>query len=107
MFIIENKKHEPIVNLKNKILLGAYFIIKNFPMHASDIILDTYIKQQYNKSLKNLCIELLLSLTFHENKAGDLVLLFRDRRHDTLASLITYGNGAIPGSTMLKTALSK
>jgi hypothetical protein len=52
-----------------------------------------------------MCIKLLLSLTFHTNKDGDLILLFRDQKHDKIAQLITYGNGAIPGSQILKIAL--
>jgi hypothetical protein len=74
-------------------------------MHAADLILDQYIQQQYNTSLKDLCIKLLLSLTFCKNKDGDLVLLFKDPKYDKIARLITYGNGAIPGSKILQIAL--
>ena len=75
-------------------------------MHASDIVLDSYIQQQYNASLKNMCIKLLLSLTFHKDNDGNLVLLFKDSKYDKIAQLITYGNGAIPGSKILRIALS-
>ena len=84
-----------------------YFIIKNYPLHASDLVLDNYIQQQYNVSLKNLCIKLLLSLTFYTNDDGNLVLLFKDPKYDKIARLITYGNGAIPGSRILQIALNK
>jgi hypothetical protein len=75
-------------------------------MHASDLILDKYIQQQYDTSLKNMCIKLLLSLTFHKDAEGNLVLLFKDPKYDKTARLITYGNGAIAGSKILKIALS-
>ena len=96
----------PIEQLRTNTLVNAYYIIQNYPMHASDIIMDQYIKQRYKTSLKNLCIKLLLSLTFYENQEGSLVLLFKSRTDDEIASLITYGNGAIPGSKILQTALN-
>lgn len=91
--------------LRTNTLLNAYFIIQNYPMHASDRLLDLFLQQRYNISLKNLCIKLLLSLTFHKNNNGNLVLLFKNPKDDMLARLITYGNGAIPGSKILQIAL--
>jgi hypothetical protein len=68
--------------------------------------MDQYIQQQYNTSLQNMCVKLLLSLTFHKDADGNLVLLFKDPKYDQIARLITYGNGAIPGSKILQIALS-
>jgi hypothetical protein len=106
LFNIKNKRYQNIEQLRTNTLLDAYFIIKNYPLHASDVILDQYIQQQYDTSLKNLCIKLLLSLSFHEDEEGNLVLLFKDSKYDKMARLITYGNGAIPGSRILQMALS-
>jgi hypothetical protein len=92
--------------VRANVLLDAYFIIKNYPMHASDIILDNFIQQQYKASLKNICIKLLLSLTFYKDNEGNLLLMFKDPKDDKIASLITYGNGAIPGSKILQIALN-
>ena len=91
--------------LRTAALLKAYFVIQKYPLNAAEQILDTFIQQQYKKSLKDLCIELLLKLTFYKNDSGDLVLLFKEKKYDTIASLITYGNGAIQGSQVLKVAL--
>jgi hypothetical protein len=106
LFTINNKHYRSIEQLRTNTLLNAYYIIKNYPMHASDLLLDQFIQQQYDTSLKNMCIKLLLNLTFHKNEAGDLILLFKDQKYDKIARLITYGNGAIPGSQILKIALS-
>ena len=92
--------------LRSNTLLDAYFIIKNYPMHASEVALDQFIQQQYGTSLKNMCIKLLLSLTFHKDREGNLVLLFKDPKYDKIARLITYGNGAFPGSKILQIALN-
>ena len=105
LFTVSNKRYMSIDQLRTNTMLDAYFIIKNYPMHASDMILDNYIQQQYKVSLKNMCIKLLLSLTFHKNDEGDLTLLFKDQKYDKIAQLITYGNGAIPGSKILQIAL--
>jgi hypothetical protein len=106
LFTINNKRYMSTEQLRANSLLNAYFIIKNYPMHASDIILDQYIQQQYDTSLKNMCIKLLLSLTFCKDNEGNLILLFKDPKYDKIARLITYGNGAIPGSRILQIALS-
>ena len=92
--------------LRTNTLLNAYFIIQKYPLRASDTLMDQYIQQQYKTSLKNLCIKLLLSLTFYEDDTGNLVLLFKNPKSDALARLITYGNGAIPGSRILQVALT-
>lgn len=105
-FSIHNEKYLSPEQLRTSKLMDAYFIIQNYPLHASDIILDRYIQQQYEVSLKNLCIKLLLNLTFYKDDSGNLILMFKNPKYDTLARLITYGNGAIPGSKILQTALS-
>jgi hypothetical protein len=105
-FKINNKRYLSTEQLRTNTLLDAYFLIQNYSLHASDLMLDSYIQQQYKITLKNLCIKLLLSLTFYKDNEGNLVLLFKDPKYDKLASLITYGNGAIPGSNILQIALN-
>ena len=105
-FTIPNKKYLSPDQLRANTMLDAYFVVQNYPMHASDLILDNYIQQQYKTSLKNLCIKLLLKLTFYKDDTGNLILLFKDPKDDLLARLVTYGNGALPGSNILKSALN-
>lgn len=105
MFFTIQKKPYSVDYLRTNILLDAYFIINNYPLKATEVLLDKYIQQQYKVSLKNLCIKLLLSLTFYEDTEGNLILMFKDSKYDALARLITYGNGAIPGSKILQIAL--
>ena len=105
LFTINNKRYMSVEQLRTDTLINAYYIIKNYPLHASELILDQYIQQQYDTSLKNMCIKLLLSLTFHKDNKNNLILLFKDPKYDKIARLITYGNGAIPGSKILQVAL--
>lgn len=93
-------------HLRTKTLLNAYFIIKNYSLQASELALDQFIQQQYKISLKNMCINLLLNLTFYKTDPENIVLMFKDFKYDQIARLITYGNGAIPGSDILKNALN-
>jgi hypothetical protein len=106
LFSINNKYYTSIESLRTNTLLNAYYIIKTYPMHASELILDRYIQQQYKTSLKNLCIKLLLSLTFYKDAKGNLVILFKNPKYDKIAQLITYGNGVVPGSKILQIALN-
>jgi hypothetical protein len=106
LFTIKNNKYQSAEYLRTNTLLRAYCIIQKYPMHAQEIALDNYLQLQYKTSLKNMCIKLLLSLTFHEDDSGDFILLFKHKEHDQMATLITYGNGAIPGSQILKVALA-
>ena len=105
-FSIPNKRRVSQEHLRTSTLLKAYYIIQKYPIHAADKILDDFIQQQYKISLKNMCIKLMLSLSFYEDNDGNLVLLFKDPKDDKIARLITYGNGAIPGSKILQIALN-
>jgi hypothetical protein len=104
-FTIKNDSYRATEQLRSETLMNAYFIIQNYPIRASDMPMDNYLQQRYKASLKNMCIELLLNLTFHKDDTGNLILLFKDQKYDAIASLITYGNGAIPGSKILQIAL--
>ena len=104
-FTIENKRYLSTEQLRTSTLLKAYYIVQKYPLHAADLLLDQYIQQQYDITLKNMCVKLLLNLTFYKNNSEGLVLLFKDSKYDQIARLITYGNGAIPGSQILQVAL--
>ena len=85
--------------------MSAYYVINSYPLKASDKILNDYLQITYKASLKNLCIKLLLNISFLKDDEGNFILLFKDPSLDRLAQLITYGNGAIPGSRILQIAL--
>ena len=105
-FKIKNKHYLSTEQLRTNALLDAYYIIQKYPLNASELVLSQYLQQQYKASLKNMCIKLLLNLTFYKTDAGDLTLIFKDQTYDKIARLITYGNVAIPGSPILQTAFA-
>lgn len=104
-FYIKNKKYLSPEQLRSNTLLDAYFIIKNYPLHASELAIDKLIQQEYKTTLKNMCIRLLLCLTFYKDNSGNIMLMFKNPQDDKIARLITYGNGMICGSKILKIAL--
>jgi hypothetical protein len=107
-FTIQNKKFLSTDQLRADTLLNAYFIIQKYPLKASELALNQYLQQQYKKSLKNICIQLLLNFTFYSDDAGNLVLMFKDPKYDKLARLITYGNGvSVQGSKILQNAFER
>ena len=105
-FKVSNNRYLSEEYLRSSTLMHAYFLIKNYPIRASEKILDDLITQQYKISLKDMCIKLLLNLTFYKDDEGNFILLFKDSKYDKIAQLITYGNGAIPGSRILQLALN-
>ena len=105
-FTIPNNRYMSPEQLRADTLLNAYFIIKNYPLKASELALDNYLQAQYKTDLKNLSIKLLLSLTFYTDNSKNIILLFKNPKDDMLARLITYGNGALSGSKILQIALS-
>ena len=106
LFNVKNRRFMSTEQLRTNTLLNAYFIIQKYPLKASDTLMDNYIQQQYRTSSKNLCVKLLLDLTLYEDESGNLVLLFKNPKSDAIARLVTYGNGAIPGSKILRVALT-
>ena len=106
LFTIKNYTKTNIDYLRTNTLLAAYDTIQSFPMRGAEIILDEYLKKQYKTSLKDACVDLLLHMTFYANNDGDLVLLFKNKKYDNLAQLITFGNGTIKGSQILQEAFS-
>lgn len=107
LFTIPNKFKTNPEKLRVQTLIGAYQVIKSYPMNGAECVLDEYIKQQYKTSLKDLCVDLLLHMKFQVTEDNDLILLFNDNKYDMLAQLITFGNGAIQGSRILQFAFYK
>ena len=105
-FKINNNSYLNENYLRQSALLKAYYLIEKYPLLASEQILDSYIQQQYKMSLKNMCIKLLLNLTFYKDKEGNFILMFKDPKLDKVAQIITYGTGGLPGSRILQIALN-
>lgn len=105
LFKLKAKPYLSAEQQKTTLLLNAYSVIAQYPIRASEMLLDNYLLQFYDISLKNLCIQILLNLTFYKDSEGNIIFMLKNQRLDMLARLITYGNGAIHGCDILKIAL--
>lgn len=95
----------PLANnywIKQKVIHDAYIMLSAYQLKYSDLNLNAYLEQNYNMNLKEASLYVLQNSTFHQGYNKSIVILFNDKKIDTIAALITYGNGHIKGSNILK-----
>ena len=105
IFKIKGVPGIPTRALVSYMLRNADFVITTFPMYADELNLNTFVNKEYHTSLKPLCRKLLTSLRYSEAGEHQIILSFKDEESETLANLITYGNGEVNGSNILKVAI--
>ena len=105
-FTVTKKPHMTYDILRTKALMRAFYIIKKYPLNTHEQKLDEYLQQYHKSTLKDMCINLLLNISHYEDNEGNIILIFKDFKHDQMARLITYGTGAVAGSNILKIALN-
>lgn len=105
-FTITKKSNTNYDTLRTKALMRAFYIIKKYPLNTHEKKLDEYLQYYYKSTLKDMCIKLILSISHYEDDEGNIVLIFKDLKHDQMARLITYGTGVVSGSNILKKALN-
>ena len=72
---------------------------------AQEAALNTYLLKKYHISLKVLCLNILNNMQFMNDFNNNIVAKTKNKDLDKLARLITYGNGEVQGSPILKWAL--
>lgn len=83
--------------------LNVLYNLSKYKLKLSDIPLENFLKKNYKKSLKEICINLINDATWNiEPQSEQLVITFKAKKEDDLASFITYGNLQIQGSNILK-----
>ena len=104
-FIYQSNNSNAELN-KSKIIWRAYQVIITFPMKGAEQILDQYLRENHKVSLKQACIQLLSAIKVGYDFSNNYIISFPIKKLDKLASLITYGDGKILGSDILKTAFA-
>ena len=105
-YTIEADSKKPISIIKLKTLVRARSLISLYPMRGTEIILNNYLVENCELTLKNACFLLLANLQFSAGKENEIIMFFKEDKYDKLARVITYGINDISGSQILKTALS-
>ena len=90
---------------RNNTFLAAKTIILKYPFGAAETILDKYCIEHYRLPLRYLCLKVLFSLRAMSDKDGKIVWKTPTEKYDKIARLITYGDGIMQGSQILRTAL--
>ena len=67
-------------------------------------MLDEYFKKENGMPLRYVCLRILMESTINEDEDGSLIIEQRAKDISELARLITFGDGNMQGSNILKLA---
>lgn len=104
-FIIENKYNWDREYFIAKVLRAAKRRILLYRTGARELALDQYLMKECNKPLKKMCVDLLSAIKFYRCD-NMYTLKFVNKDIENIATFITFGNGVIQGSNILKDAFT-
>lgn len=90
--------------MKWRILKDARTVLLLYRVKPSEYKLNKHIIDTYGLDLVSAGFHLLGHCKVYNDLNKNIIIMFPDGRDDELASLITYGNGEIKGSNILKEA---
>ena len=86
------------------------FLLKlsNYKFTFNDAALDLYFRENYKKTLYQMCYSLIENCLVAKDKKSNIVFItFQDRELDKIAQIITYGNANLHGSKILRYIFEK
>lgn len=92
--------------MKPKLKLTAFHRLNAFPINTTEKLLDLYLRENHQVTLKYACYLIILNCTVEEQQ-DELVITIKDKKLDKLARLITYGTGRLSGSRILSFLFNK
>ena len=92
--------------MKPKLKLTAFRRLNAFPINTTEKLLDQYLRENHQVTLKYACYLIILNCTVEEQR-DELVITIANKKLDKLARLITYGTGRISGSRILPFLFNK
>lgn len=101
-YIINNNNNATIEYVRATLRKRARNRILLYCESANDKKLNAWLIENYNISLKALCLKLINKLIFMQTSTKEIIIKFVDKESDSLARLITYGNGKSPTSSILR-----
>jgi hypothetical protein len=72
-----------------------------YTITANDLVLEKLLKKSHTFDLKTICYNLIKNMSFSTD-GENIIIKFKDKDDDKLARLITYGDGKVKGSTILR-----
>jgi hypothetical protein len=73
-----------------------------YPIGVTETLLSRFLQENYNLTLKSACLAILQNAHYNLNIEQDLIITIPDPELNALAKLITYGNGRLMGSHILR-----
>ncbi len=101
-FIVKYEDESTKALTELNVLTWAKIKLAKAEFGATEILLDNYCKETYNQDLKTLCLLIIWNTKFSSDNNGILIGKIKDKEIDKIARFITYGNGKIQGSPILK-----
>jgi hypothetical protein len=86
---------------KYKLKKIAHKYIAFYVITANDLALEKLLKKTQNFDLKTVCYNLIKNMSFSTD-VENIIIKFKNQDDDKLARLITYGDGKVNGSNILR-----
>ena len=69
---------------------------------TSELLLSRYLQENYNMTLKSACLAILQESRYNLNIQREIIITIPNPELNTIAKIITYGTGRVPGSHILQ-----
>lgn len=86
--------------VKPQLKLNALRRLQAFPKYTAEKLLDQYLKETYQITLKHACYLIILNCKVEELK-DTLTVTVTNKELDKIARVITFGTGKLSGSRIL------
>jgi hypothetical protein len=73
-----------------------------FRKGVTETLLSRFLQENYNMTLQSACLAILQNARYNLNIEQDLIITIPDPELNHIAKLITYGNGRLAGSQILR-----
>lgn len=88
---------------KYKTRRTANTVLLCYPFGVSELLLNRYLSENYNMSLRTACKKLITCAKVSLNFKNEIIITFPDPVLNNIAKIITFGTGRVPGSNILRT----
>lgn len=100
----------PIINEQRYnfwILRGANIAIATYQIKPAQKQLNDHIWKEYGLTLKAAAAMVVANCRVQKNQSNEIIVTFPSKKIDSLAALITYGDGKIQGCSILTDAFGR
>lgn len=85
-----------------RVRMYAYENLAGHKLTNQERILDKYLQKKFGYGLIAACMYVCANATYQRNFDGSIVIILKNKTINELAKLITFGNGVVLGTQLLK-----